>query len=34
MDDLEAYQKHPDHVKISEFVNEIRLERRVVDYEI
>ncbi|MCI0455057.1 MAG: Dabb family protein [Candidatus Dadabacteria bacterium] len=34
IDDLEAYQKHPDHVKIAEFVNKIRLERRVVNYEV
>jgi Stress responsive A/B Barrel Domain len=32
--DLEAYQKHPEHLKIVGFVNEVRLERRVVDYEV
>lgn len=32
-DDLEIYQKHPDHVKVAEFVGQIRTERRVVDYE-
>ena len=31
MEDLEAYQKHPEHQKIVSFVNEIRSERRVVD---
>ena len=30
---LEAYQKHPEHVKIVEFVGEIRTDRAVVDYE-
>ena len=29
----EAYQKHPEHVKIVEFVGEIRSDRAVVDYE-
>jgi hypothetical protein len=31
---LDAYQKHPEHVKVAEFVKEIREERRVVDYEV
>jgi len=30
---LEAYQKHPEHVKIVGFVGEIRSDRAVVDYE-
>jgi quinol monooxygenase YgiN len=34
MEDLEAYLKHPEHQKIVSFVNEIRSERRVVDYEV
>jgi hypothetical protein len=34
MEDLEAYQKHPEHQKIVSFVSEIRSERRVVDYEV
>ena len=33
-DDLAAYQKHPEHLKVADFVQEIRLERHVVDYEI
>jgi stress responsive alpha/beta barrel protein len=33
LSDLEAYQKHPEHLKIVSFVNEVRLERGVVDYE-
>jgi hypothetical protein len=32
--DLQAYQKHPDHVKVVDFVNEIRDDRAVVDYQI
>jgi hypothetical protein len=34
LSDLEVYQKHPEHLKIVSFVNEVRLERRVVDYEV
>jgi len=34
MDDLEAYQRHPEHMKVVDFVNEVRLERRVVDYKV
>ena len=33
-EDLQTYQKHPDHVKVADFVNEIRDGRAVVDYEI
>lgn len=33
-EDLQTYQKHPEHVKVVDFVNEIRDERVVVDYEI
>ena len=33
-DDLAAYQRHPEHLKVASFVQEIRLERHVVDYEI
>jgi len=31
---LEAYQNHPQHVKVAEFVGEIRTDRAVVDYEV
>ncbi len=31
--DLEAYQKHPDHVKVAEFVAKVRESRAVVDYK-
>ncbi len=34
MEDLDAYEKHPEHQKIVSFVSEIRSERRVVDYEV
>ena len=34
LSDLEAYQKHPEHLKIVNFVNEVRSERGVVDYEV
>ena len=30
---LNAYQNHPEHLKIVEFVGEIRTDRAVVDYE-
>ncbi len=30
---LNAYQNHPEHVKIVDFVGEIRTDRAVVDYE-
>ncbi|MCC6713605.1 MAG: Dabb family protein [Gammaproteobacteria bacterium] len=30
---LAAYQKHPEHEPVAEFVKEVRVERRVVDYE-
>jgi hypothetical protein len=29
---LEAYQKHPEHLKVAEFVKQVCAERRVVDY--
>jgi quinol monooxygenase YgiN len=30
---LDAYQKHPEHLKVAEFVKRVRTERRVVDYD-
>lgn len=30
--DLDIYQKHPAHVQVAEFIKEIRVERRVVDF--
>lgn len=32
-DGLDAYQNHPEHLKIVDFVGEIRTDRAVVDYE-
>ena len=32
--DLETYQKHPEHLKVREFVHSIISERHVVDYEL
>ncbi|MEW6265339.1 MAG: Dabb family protein [Thermodesulfobacteriota bacterium] len=32
--DLETYQKHPAHLKAGEFVKKVRLERKIVDYEV
>ena len=32
--DLQTYQKHPEHVRVAALVNKVRLERAVVDYEI
>lgn len=31
--DLNAYQQHPAHLEVAEFVKTVRIERRVVDYE-
>lgn len=33
-EDLQTYQKHPDHVKVAEFVGQVRDKRAVVDYEV
>jgi hypothetical protein len=32
--DLQEYQNHPEHKKVSEFVSKIRVSRVCVDYEI
>lgn len=32
LDDVKRYRVHPDHVKISEYVSLVRLERASVDY--
>lgn len=32
--DLEAYLKHPEHVKVAEFVGKVRENRVVVDYKM
>ena len=31
---LDMYQKHPEHIKARDFIRKIRLEKKVVDYEI
>lgn len=33
-DDLREYQAHPEHQKIVGFLNSVRTEKRVVDYEV
>ncbi|MGQ0793364.1 MAG: Dabb family protein [Deltaproteobacteria bacterium] len=33
LDDLEIYQKHPEHLRVAGYIGEVRSERRVVDYE-
>lgn len=33
-EDLNIYQKHPQHVKIAEYIGKVREARVVVDYEI
>ena len=31
--DLDSYQKHPEHIKIADFINKIRESRIVIDYK-
>lgn len=31
---LEEYQKHPDHQAVAKIIGELRVERRVVDFEL
>lgn len=33
-EDLDKYQKHPEHLKVVELVKKVTVERRVSDYEI
>ncbi len=33
-EDLENYQKHPEHLKVGEWVKKLTAERRVSDYEV
>lgn len=33
LEDLETYQNHPEHKKVSEFVGKVRIARAVADYE-
>ncbi len=32
-EDLEHYKKHPEHMKVAEFIGKVRSERKYVDYE-
>jgi tRNA(His) 5'-end guanylyltransferase len=32
--DLDAYQVHPEHLKIGDFIGRVRIDRHVVDYEV
>lgn len=32
-EDLDNYQKHPDHLNVAGYISEVRTERTVVDYE-
>jgi len=34
MEQLEAYQTHPEHMKVREFVKKVRTDRAVVDFEV
>ncbi|ACQ53286.1 Dabb family protein [Clostridium botulinum] len=34
LEDLNLYQNHPDHVKVGEFINKVKEERIVTDYEV
>jgi tRNA(His) 5'-end guanylyltransferase len=33
-EDLDIYQRHPEHLKAGELVGKVRTDRRVVDYEV
>ena len=33
MEDLEIYQKHPEHVKVAQFIRQIRTDVALADYE-
>lgn len=34
MEDLSAYQTHPEHMRVGEFIGKVREKRVVADYEI
>lgn len=34
LEDLILYQNHPDHLKVGEFINKVKEERIVTDYEV
>ncbi|NFM46603.1 Dabb family protein [Clostridium botulinum] len=33
LEDLNSYQNHPDHVKVGEFINKVKEDKIVTDYE-
>jgi len=33
IDALRSYQKHPEHIKVVDFIGKVKSEKRVVDYE-
>ncbi len=33
-EDLEIYQKHPEHVKVAQFIRQIRTDVALADYEV
>jgi len=33
-EDLDSYQRHPEHQKVAQFVKQVRIERRAVDYTV
>lgn len=33
-EDLDVYRKHPEHMKVVEYLNKVNLERKLVDYEV
>jgi hypothetical protein len=34
LEDLKRYQHHPEHIKAGDFVINLRLDRKVVDYQV
>ena len=34
LENLNIYRNHPEHLKVGELVSAVRLERKVVDYEV
>ena len=33
-EEMKIYQNHPEHLKVGEFVSKVRLERKMIDYEV
>ncbi len=31
--DMDIYRKHPEHMKVVEFLNKVQLERKLIDFE-